>query len=130
MNRFANRYTISCHCRFSLQFEILIFATDSLKTPVGVFAGHNIPSTPSMNLHNVDNAAIQRAAAVMPNSVYSSLQQVAGGHTPYGGSYRPYQVSGLTFCQLIVFNIICVCRYSIDRQDAIQIMKILSDLAG
>lgn len=85
----------------------MIFVTDSLKTPVGVFAGHNIPATPSMNLQNVDNAAIQRAAAVLPNSVYSTLQQVAGGHTPYGGSYRPYQVS-LRSYRLIVFKIIYV----------------------
>lgn len=45
----------------------------------------------------VDQAAIQRAAAGLPSSVYNSLQQVAGQYTPYGNNtpYGQFQGGGM-----------------------------------
>ena len=55
-----------------------------MRTPIGV--GMN--QTPSLNLRNVDAAAIQRAAAGLPSSVYNTLAQVAGNTPAAGNQYQ------------------------------------------
>ena len=46
-----------------------------------------------VNLQKIDTATIQRAAAGLPSSVFSTLQQVAGHQTPYAGTgFGQFQV--------------------------------------
>ena len=69
-----------------------------MRTPLGMTSQTN--KTPNVNLGKPDSAAIQRAAAGLSSSVYSTLQQVAG-QTPgfpsqgfnYGGNYNFQAVS-------------------------------------
>lgn len=61
------------------------------RTPMGMTSGSNPSMTP--RIAGVDAAAIQRAAAGLPSSVFNSLSQVAG-QTPFGtNTYNPIQVS-------------------------------------
>jgi len=57
-------------------------------TPVGKTPGMMGSATMSDTPMTFDPAAIQRAAADLPNSVLNTLQQVTGQHTPY----QPFQV--------------------------------------
>jgi len=66
-----------------------------LGTPAGKtpgLPGTAMSDTP-MNMQNYDPAVIQRAAAGLPSSVFNTLQQVAGQHTPY----QTFQVTTGTF---------------------------------
>ena len=58
------------------------------RTPIAARTPARTPmmtgTTPSINYQGLDPAAIQRAAAGLPNSIYNSLAQVAG-QTPAGG---------------------------------------------
>lgn len=74
----------------------------SIRTPLGMTS--QINQTPSMNLGKLDSAAIQRAAAGLPSSVYNTLAQVAG-QTPgfpgqgfsYGAGFNFQSVSITVF---------------------------------
>lgn len=66
---------------------LCMVGTPAGRTP-GLMSSTAVSDTP-LNLHNVDAAAIRRAAADLPTSVLNTLQQVAGQHTPY----QPFQVN-------------------------------------
>lgn len=74
----------------SLLRYLLIAGTPvSVKTPAVPGTAGGTP----INLQKIDSAAIQRAAADLPSSVFNTLQQVAGHHTPYASaSYGQFQV--------------------------------------
>jgi hypothetical protein len=59
----------------------------SVKTPA-------VPGGTPVNLQKIDSAAIQRAAADLPSSVFNTLQQVAGHRTPFASAgYGQFQVT-------------------------------------
>lgn len=59
--------------------------------------GMGVSQTPNIGIRNVDPAAIQRAAAGLPSSVYNTLAQVAGttpGSQLQGSNYNTGGFSG------------------------------------